>query len=59
MPDDSKGVHPDLLKQLTCPCDVRSSLSEDSGGLRCDQCDKVFPLVEGIPHIRPDSDSES
>ena len=56
---NSEGVHPDLLKQLTCICEARSPLVEDSNGLRCNSCDRVFPLVEGIPHILPDSNSES
>jgi uncharacterized protein YbaR (Trm112 family) len=59
MPEDSRDVHPDLLKQLTCICEERSALTEDPKGLRCVHCDRIFPLVEGIPHILPDSESES
>ena len=56
---ESRNVHPDLLKQLTCICTDRTPLKEGPDGLRCTSCDRVFPLVEGIPQILPDPDPES
>jgi len=39
-----------LLEQIACPaCEERPSLAETQEGLYCAQCERTYPVVDGIP----------
>jgi uncharacterized protein YbaR (Trm112 family) len=49
-------IHPDLLAILACPrCDERPALRLDGEHLTCDQCHASYPIVNGVPHLLPES----
>ncbi|NCF54730.1 MAG: Trm112 family protein [Planctomycetia bacterium] len=52
-------MHPDLLKTLTCICPERAALEMCSEGLLCKACGRIHPIIEGIPHILSDTESDS
>ena len=44
------SLDPKLLEILACPeCHVPVKLLEDGSGLRCQQCRRVYPVVDDIP----------
>ncbi len=56
-PDDARpGVDPALLSLLCCPCDEHRALEQRQDGLGCTGCERVFPVVDGIPVILPESE---
>ena len=45
-----------LLKILACPnCDSRPPLESVGESLRCTECGKTYPVVDGIPDLLPES----
>ena len=44
------GVSESFLKILVCPID-QGRLSVTDRGLRCDSCQRVFPVENGIPNL--------
>lgn len=44
-------IDPDLLAILACPAEHHAPLELDSGGseLLCTECDRAFPIRDGIP----------
>jgi hypothetical protein len=41
-----------LLKLLACPaCEDRPPLRLEGEGLVCDQCHRIYPVRDGIPHV--------
>lgn len=45
-----------LLERLACPnCDDRPPLRLVGETLVCDVCGSVYPIVNGIPHLLPES----
>ena len=50
---------------LRCPNDRSGDrpclgrLTETAGGLRCDDCGATYPIVHGVPVLRPRSDTET
>jgi hypothetical protein len=48
-----KVLSPELLKILACPmCKGDVKLKRES--LVCVKCKRVYPIVDGIPHMLPD-----
>jgi uncharacterized protein YbaR (Trm112 family) len=44
------AISKDLLEILACPlCKEKVELTPDSGGLKCVQCHRVYPIREDIP----------
>lgn len=44
------ALDPELLEILACPvCKVGVELTEDSQGLECEQCGRVYPIRDDIP----------
>ncbi|MFZ0735730.1 MAG: Trm112 family protein [Candidatus Acidiferrales bacterium] len=44
------AVSPDLLEILACPIDLTPvKLTDDSQGLRCSKCRRVYPIRNDIP----------
>jgi ubiquinone/menaquinone biosynthesis C-methylase UbiE/uncharacterized protein YbaR (Trm112 family) len=46
----SAAIDPVLRAIVRCP-DCRASLSEGAGGLRCERCERSFPIDDGIPDL--------
>ncbi len=46
-----------LLALLRCPCAEQCPLEQQENGLSCTGCERVFPVVDGIPSIFLDEDS--
>ncbi|MAW76716.1 MAG: hypothetical protein CMJ95_04910 [Planctomycetes bacterium] len=55
----SSGIDRSFLALLRCPCSKRHRLEEGENGLSCTGCERIFPVVDGIPGIFPDQDEES
>ena len=56
-PDDAlPGIDPALLSLLCCPCDEHRALEQRDDGLGCTGCERIFPVVDGIPVILPVSE---
>jgi len=48
-----------LLAILACPrCEDRPALRLDGNRLICDQCHSAYPIIDGIPHLLPESGEE-
>jgi len=44
------AVNPELLKILVCPlCKVPVTLVEEGKGLRCGDCNRIYPIRDDIP----------
>jgi uncharacterized protein len=44
------SLDPKLLEVLACPvCKLHVNLLPDNGGLRCEGCRRVYPVVDDIP----------
>jgi len=44
------SLDPKLLEILACPaCRASVRLLPDGSGLRCDQCRRIYPVVDDIP----------
>ncbi len=44
------AVSQELLDILACPVCIRSvHLTSDQKGLKCEQCSRVYPIVDDIP----------
>ena len=44
------AVHPDLLEILVCPVDkAKVRLKPDGSGLKCEKCNRVYPVRDDIP----------
>jgi uncharacterized protein len=44
------AVHPDLLEILVCPEDkAKVWLKADGTGLKCEKCNRVYPVRDDIP----------
>lgn len=44
------AVSPELLEILICPvCKAPVRLKDDSSGLRCEECHRVYPIRDDIP----------
>jgi uncharacterized protein YbaR (Trm112 family) len=43
-------IDPELLEILACPaCKTPVHLVKDGAALKCDQCHRVYPIVDDIP----------
>ena len=43
-------ISPELLKILACPaCKTEVKLTLDETGLKCDACNRVYPIQDDIP----------
>ena len=49
-------LQPELRALLVCPVD-HHALDDDGDALRCPQCGRRYPIVDGIPHMVPDEDA--
>lgn len=48
-------MDPKLLEILACPLsETRPPLRQQGDYLICDECQKAFPIVGGIPHLLPE-----
>jgi uncharacterized protein YbaR (Trm112 family) len=56
---DSGDVDPLLLALLRCPCQQHQPLQQRPEGLACSGCERVFPVVDGIPVILPEPEDKS
>ncbi len=56
---DSGEVDPKLLALLRCPCPQHQPLQQRPDGLACSGCERVFPVVDGIPVILPEPEDPS
>ena len=55
-PRESQLIDQELLNILACPlCDDRPRLVQDCEFLVCTEKGHTFPVVEGIPHLLPES----
>lgn len=46
----------DLIDLLACPvCEDRPGLKHDGDFLNCSVCGRRYPIVDGIPHLLPES----
>jgi uncharacterized protein len=43
-------ISEDLLAKLVCPAD-HGALTLEGEHLRCTVCGRVYPIVDGIPHM--------
>jgi uncharacterized protein YbaR (Trm112 family) len=44
------AVSQELLNILACPVCIKSvHLTADGKGLRCEQCKRIYPIVDDIP----------
>ena len=49
-------IDPGLLEILACPlCEDRPPLREEGDFLVCTVCGSRFPVVDGVPHLLPES----
>ena len=49
-------ISPELLEVLACPCcDDRPALQLAGDDLLCSQCNRRYPIVDGIPQLLPES----
>lgn len=49
-----------LLVILACPrCEARPKLSLQGETLSCPVCNSTYPIVNGIPHLLPESALET
>ena len=49
------SLDPRLLEILACPlCRTSVRLLKDGTGLLCEQCRRVYPVVDDIPVMLPD-----
>jgi uncharacterized protein YbaR (Trm112 family) len=47
---ESMAISQDLLEILACPaCKARVELKPDGSGLKCIQCNRVYPIRDDIP----------
>jgi uncharacterized protein len=47
-----------LLEKLVCPlCKVKVELKADNSGLKCPQCNRVYPVRDELPVMLPDEAS--
>ena len=54
------AISPKLLEMLACPiCKTDVQLDSDQSALRCTSCQRVFPILEGIPVMFVDRESSS
>ena len=44
------GIDPLLRKHLVCPT-CRGELEDVADGLRCPAEGKIYPVVDGVPHL--------
>lgn len=43
-------ISPELLEILACPvCKTAVKLTPDETGLKCDNCNRVYPIRDDIP----------
>lgn len=48
--DPVMPLDPRLLEILACPvCKVSVRLLPDGSGLRCEQCRRIYPVIDDIP----------
>ena len=50
------SVEVQLLELLACPV-CQSPLETDGAALRCVGCHRLYPVVDGMPDLRPPADS--
>jgi uncharacterized protein YbaR (Trm112 family) len=47
-----------LLEKLVCPlCKVKVELKSGDSGLKCPQCNRVYPVRDELPIMLPDEAS--
>lgn len=47
---NAMAVNQELLDILACPVCIKSvHLTSDGKGLRCEQCKRIYPIVDDIP----------
>ncbi len=46
------AIDPVLRPLLVCPAD-KGKLSLQKSGLRCETCEADYPVIDGIPDMRP------
>ncbi|MGE4618892.1 MAG: Trm112 family protein [Planctomycetota bacterium] len=56
---DGNRLDPAFLELLCCPCPARLPLKEVEQGLFCTDCERVFPVIAGIPGILLDPEQDS
>ena len=50
MIEDRESVPEEVVRVLACPaCRGTVERTEDRQGLRCTACERIYPIVEGIP----------
>ncbi|MCC7435984.1 MAG: Trm112 family protein [Methanoregulaceae archaeon] len=50
----------DLIDLLACPvCEDRPALKRENDHLVCTLCARRYPIVDGIPHLLPESAEEA
>lgn len=51
----------ELIELLACPiCEDRPALRREGGEiLACTACERRYPIVDGIPHLLPESALEA
>lgn len=54
-PADRPAIQEWLLDLLVCPID-RGPLQRDGAVLRCETCDRSYPIVDGIPDLLADEE---
>jgi uncharacterized protein len=51
---EALGISEELIRILVCPVD-HAALEVAGNGLRCTECQRVYPVSDGIPSMVPDS----
>jgi uncharacterized protein YbaR (Trm112 family) len=47
---DEMAISQDLLEILACPaCKAKVQLKADGSGLKCQECNRVYPIRDDIP----------
>lgn len=55
----SNQIDRSFLALLRCPSCQQQPLEQLEDGLSCKACERVFPVVDGIPSLFPDEDSQT
>jgi uncharacterized protein YbaR (Trm112 family) len=53
-------LEPRLLELIKCPCCPEGRLALVDGGerLRCEECGRIYPIVDHVPDLLPGEDAE-
>lgn len=53
-----KEIKEELLKILACPIDKASVEKTSDGNLKCVKCNRIYPVIDGIPVMLPDEERQ-